>query len=67
MDVNYLDIQNYTVSKAANALNAMSLKSWRHALKAKIKSLPALIAQKCMFQIAEDAELPEICSFEKNS
>jgi hypothetical protein len=45
----------------------MTLKGWRPALKAKIKSLPALIAQKSMFQIVEDAELPEICTFEKNS
>jgi hypothetical protein len=45
----------------------MTLKGKGPALKATIKSLPALNVQKCMFQIVEDAELPEICSIEKNS
>jgi hypothetical protein len=67
IDVNYLDIQSNTLSQATNALNAMALTARLPALKAKMKSLPALIAQECMFQIVEDAEPPEICSSEKNS
>jgi hypothetical protein len=54
------------VSQATNALNAMALTARHPALKARKKSLPALIAQECKFQIVEDAELPEICTSEKN-
>jgi hypothetical protein len=67
IDVNYLDIQCNTVSQATNALNAMVLKARHPTLKARMKSLPALIAQECMFQIVEDVEPPEICSFKENS